>query len=188
MSCSSSNLNPEVRVIYKPDDLAHSYYKCDFIEFTTDGTTNWNTFTKSWPIDVTILLCEYAANSNIEIGDLATCMFDFGTLGSITQDVSVGDGDEVGKEINVSSSLDKENNKVLCENATTNAFNVSTPTFVKIQRYLIQDFPLEPGRSYDFGKVSLGSAVFPAGQVVTLKIKSTTATVKKGVIKLEIMY
>ena len=76
-------------------------------------------------------------------------------------------------------SIDNINNIVYFKNPTATQFSATPPTFVKMKRYVIDDFILGPADRYPLGDSKIGGSYVPAGNIVRATYVNKTAEQKK---------
>jgi hypothetical protein len=119
-------------------------------------------------------------------------------IGAITSDVSIGDTEinvqqsvidnlKLGYHVKLFNGVDADDlgqviainkleNKITLENATTFSFSASSPTYVMMNIYFVKNFVLADAYRLDLGKDIIGGSALPANVPLRLKYTNREGT------------
>lgn len=137
----------------------------DFFEFAVPGSVGWHYMTMNYPYNINIHSggCFDSTTRHV-VGDKASMSVKAGTIGVVTADVTtsttvidvnqtVVDNMEVGYFVKITDGVnaddlgrcllvDMENNQITVENAPSNAYLASTPSYIQMDVDMVVDLPL----------------------------------------------
>lgn len=177
------------------------------INASGDSVTNVD---KSWPIPISIFSLTFTTETD-HTGDIIDIYVSPDTItGAIVSDVSVNDTvisvsqtvidnifigyyiklyDTVNTDdLGMVTNIDKSNNTITVQNASTNDYSLSSPTYVLQTIRMVRDLELGPPWKISFGRDKIGGSYLPSGTVIRLAYKNNTSAAKKLNTKLEFLY
>jgi len=143
----------------------------------------------SWPFPISVLDIQFVAEE-INRGDQITLSVGPDTIvGALTNHAATGatglnvsqtviDNSMVGFYIDLFTppstiedlgrivSMDKINNIIYCENATSSYFSAAGPTYVRQTVYVIRNYTIGPPQRYPIGDSKIGGSYVPANTIV----------------------
>lgn len=185
------------------------YFRSETFKVIAAGnTTTASQFV--WPFNISLLMVSCTTTSEHE-GDSITAEVPSNlTVGAITQDVSIGDTVlnvslsvinyvAIGFYISITDgtntdtlnriiSIDKINNKITLETASTHNYSAATPTYVSMTVSPLHDFEFGPPQTYHLGQSSLGASHIPANVPIVVKYTNITADTKMLIFNCEYLY
>ena len=131
-------------------------------------------------------------------------------VGNITANVSIGDTTiyvsqtvmdnvKIGYYINLFNgpstndlgrviSLDKNLNTIVVETASTDTFSALTPTYVRMNLYMIKDFEIGPSDNYEIGNNKIGANFLPKNTVNRIIYDNKTTSQKRIRFNIQYLY
>jgi len=197
--------------IVEEDVRTGGHYQSRFVLLSISGS-GWTELDVSWPIPVSLLSGDYTTCSGAEKGDEIEAVVAPDTIiGTVTSGVSVSgsvievsqtviDNTAVGfylklddgtnvNELGRVLSIDTDNLTVTVENAATDSFSPSTPTYVKQTVKFITDSVLEGPGGHALGRTKIGASYIPENTVLRLRYKNNGVNDQKYLsITLEYLY
>lgn len=202
--------NPD-EVVIKQELVAtggHYQWVSKAFDAIANSTT---THSFSYPLDVNVIQATFiAAQENV--GDVWTWALNPNTtIGSLTSNASIGDtvlnvsstvteNAKVGYNITLTDgtntndlgqvvSIDSVNGTITTENATTNAFDFTTPTFVQVTVYFCKDMEFGHPWILEYGSAKITSTFLPANTNIVITYTNNHPTQdKRIVVYIEVMY
>jgi hypothetical protein len=164
----------------------------------------------TWPYNISALAIEFITTSENQGDDLELIVGPDTIIGAITSGVSISDNVinvdqttidyiDIGFRVNLFdgvnteelghvTSIDKDNKTITTENSSTTAFLASSPTYVRINVNVIDDYTIgAPGR-WIIGEAKIGGSHVKAGISVRIIYKNNTASAKNFTAQLEYLY
>lgn len=183
--------------------------ECYNIEYT--GGTGVETSTDfTWPHPINVLELQFVSTDANKGDSIRLVVAPNTIIGVITANVSISD-----KIINVSStvldnvmigyhldlfdgantfdcgritSVDKVNNQVTVENSLTQSFSASSPTYVRLSVYVVNNYIIGPPQRYVIGEGKIGGSYVPTNTIVRVSITNSSNLPKTFSAQLEYLY
>ena len=164
----------------------------------------------TWPFPINVLQLEYTSTVSNLGDEIQLCVAPDTIIGNILQNISIGatqsivsdtviDNIYVGYNLSLTDgtnvddcgrviSIDKVNKIITWETATINAYSASTPTFVRMTVYVVDNYSIGPPQKYTIGSSKIGGSYVPANQIVRIRITNNDILSKKLYAEIEYLY
>ena len=198
-------------VIVKEEDIkTGGHFQTKSFDISCDATSGWKEMTFSFPFSISLLSATWICKTE-NGGDHVQFLVSPDTIiGTITADVaasatvidvqqSVIDNTFVGANIKLDDgtnadnvgvviSIDKTNNKITIETATTNSFLTATPTYIKQTVEMSPHIRLHGEGPIAIGESKIGGSNIPANTTLKASYNNISATAKTFTFILEYLY
>jgi len=211
MEISKYNERGELKVEVREEFIqTGGHFQAQTFVLDVSGETGMFSADYSFPIPVSMFCAQIDASTGMD-GDEGEFHVGPDTIvGSITSDVAAGatginvsstvtDNVEKGywislydgansEEMDMVLEVDKEAGTLLLQSPTTNAYSVSTPTYVKQTVKIVPHMVFSQNHRYELGRSRIGGSYIPANTTLRLKYTNFTGTAKTIRLTLEYLY